>query len=243
MRRVMLVLVILLLAPGVALAGGGGVDTSACAGYGEGTDISMQDSCFSGTAHFAPSDTAITVTNNGFMPHSLTAVDGSFDTGLLEAGVTADLSVSEPGIYQVFCTLHGTAAGEGMAGVLIVGEAVPASMAAPLDVSSFETTVEEKVVAGSEAIRQAMENQGRTMGEIRSVQADMATALERLAPAEGATAVAVPDDSERLVILIGIGLAVGVALTTLLAVLQSRIGGASASRSEMLQPASESPGR
>jgi len=242
MRRMMLALTILLLAPGVAHAGGGEVDTSGCAGYSEGSDISMLDSCFSGTAHFAPSDTTITITNNGFMPHSLTAVDGSFDTGLLEAGVSADLSVSEPGIYQVFCSLHGTAAGEGMAGVLVVGEAVPASMSAPLDVSSFEASVEEKVAAESEAIWGAMENHGRTMGEIRSVQADMALALERLAPAEGPTqSVATTSDvgPERVVVLIVVGLAVGIALATLLTVLRLRLP---PTGSERMHAASESPG-
>jgi hypothetical protein len=82
------------------------------------------------------------------------------------------------------------------------------------------------------------------MGEIRSVQADMAIALERLAPAEGATQAAGPaDSSERLVVLIGIGLAVGIALTTLLAVLRSRAVGVVPARSEVLQTASDSPAR
>ncbi len=189
MRRLMIALTVLLLVPGVAHAGGGGVDPSACAGYSEGTEIAMQDSCFSGTAHFVPSGTTVTVTNVGFMPHSITAVDGSFDTGLVDGGGTAELSFGEPGIYRVFCTLHGTAAGEGMAGVVLVGDALPDAMAAPLDVSSFEG-----VVAGhAETIRQAMENQGRTMGEIRSMQRDIGATLDQLVPTEAAIPLAVPD--------------------------------------------------
>ncbi len=239
MRRLMIALTVLLLVPGVASAGGGGVDPSACAGYSEGTEIAMQDSCFSGTAHFVPSGTTVTVTNVGFMPHSITAVDGSFDTGLVDGGGTAELSFGEPGIYRVFCTLHGTAAGEGMAGVVLVGDALPDAMAAPLDVSSFEG-----VVAGhAETIRQAMENQGRTMGEIRSMQRDIAATLDQLVPTEAAVPLAVSDHSGRLVIPIGIGLAVGVALTTLLTVLlRSRVAGATPARSELRQAASESPG-
>ncbi len=239
MRRLLFALAMRLLIPGVAHAGGGGVDPSACAGYSEGTEIAMQDSCFSGTAHFAPSDTTITVSNVGFMPHSLTAVDGSFDTGLLDAGGTAEINVGESGIYRVFCTLHGTAAGDGMAGLLVVGEAVPASMAAPLDVSSFE-----EVVGGhTETIRAAMENQGRTMGQIRSMQNDIVATLDQIARTDTPTQVAVADDSERLVVLIGIGLAVGVALTTLLTMLMRfRVGRRHPIRSEVLQTASESPG-
>lgn len=65
--------------------------------------------------------------NEGALPHSLTGVDRSFDTGLIAAGSHAELTVDEPGVFRVFCSLHGTAGGEGMAGVLLVGEAVPAS--------------------------------------------------------------------------------------------------------------------
>jgi plastocyanin len=137
MRRLLVAFVAVMVIPGVAWAGGGGVDTSGCAGYSEGHSISMRDSCFAGTAHFAPSGTTITVSNDGGFPHTLTAVDGSFDTGLVEAGATTDLVVDEPGIYRVFCSLHGTAQGEGMAGVLVVGETVPASVAAPAATSAI----------------------------------------------------------------------------------------------------------
>lgn len=127
MRRLLAVTVILMLIPGVSHAGGGGVDTSACAGFGEGATVVMQDSCFTGTAHFAPGDATITVVNEGALPHTLTAVDGSFDTDLVAAGSTAELTAVEPGVHRVFCSLHGTAGGEGMAGVLVVGKAVPTS--------------------------------------------------------------------------------------------------------------------
>jgi plastocyanin len=132
MRRLLVSCVILMLMPGVAWAGGGH-GTSACTGFGEGTAVSMQDSCFTGTAHFAPSGTTINVTNDGGLPHTLTAVDGSFDTGQVAPGSSVELTIDEPGIYRVFCSLHGTAQGEGMAGVLIVGEAAAGSVAAPSD--------------------------------------------------------------------------------------------------------------
>lgn len=128
MRRVLVLTVILIAIPAVAHAGGGGVDRSACPGFGEGTTVVMEDSCFAGTAHFVPSGDPVTVENLGQLPHTLTAVDGSFDTGSVAAGSSAELAIDEPGVYRVFCTLHGTAGGEGMAGVLVVGDLAEASL-------------------------------------------------------------------------------------------------------------------
>lgn len=50
--------------------------------------VSMLDSCFSGTAHFAPTETTITISNDGELAHTFTAVDGSFDSGQLQPGET-----------------------------------------------------------------------------------------------------------------------------------------------------------
>ena len=61
-----------------------------------------------------------------------------------------------------------------MAGVVVVGEAEPASMAAALEI----VPIKEAVAEENETIWQAMDNQGRTMGEIRSVQADIEETLE-----------------------------------------------------------------
>jgi plastocyanin len=238
MRRMLAVLVLVMAAPGVALAGGGEVDVSGCAGYGEGNTISMRDSCFAGTAHFVPSDTPVAVRNDGAMDHSLTAVDGAFDTGLVAPGDSAQLSFDEPGIYRVFCSLHGTAAGEGMAGVVVVGDATPASMAAPLDIGGFE----DAVAVQARTIRQAMENQGRTMGEIRSLQGDMSQTLAGLENETSATPqmVAVPEvGPERLVVLILVGLAAGIALASLLTVLRLRIGETSTGRGERFDAEAE----
>jgi plastocyanin len=176
MRRILLATVILLVVPGVAYAGGGGVDTTGCAGYTEGDAVSMRDSCFAGTAHFAPSDTTITVNNDGQLPHTLTAVDGSFDTGTLGAGESAQLSFDEPGIYRVFCSLHGTPAGEGMAGVVVVGEAVPASVIPPTDTSA----ISEAVAAENEQILAAIDAQQSSIRGLNATEAKLMVALDGL---------------------------------------------------------------
>ncbi len=122
MRKALLMSVaLLLILPGSALAGGGG-HTNPCPGFSEGAELGMEDSCYDGVAHFVPAGSSVTVRNHGNLPHSVTAVDGSFDSGLLQPGDTFEVAVDDPGVVRVYCTLHGTTAGEGMAGVLIVGD-------------------------------------------------------------------------------------------------------------------------
>lgn len=143
MRRIAwLAVVLTVLLPGAAAAGGGG-GFGSCSGFGEGSTVSMRDSCFEATAHFAPEGT-VTVVNDGGIAHTYTAVDGSFDSGTLNAGDTAEIDPG-PGIHRVYCSLHSTAEGEGMAGVLIVED--PALAAAALDAGSSRLTV--VVLAGA----------------------------------------------------------------------------------------------
>jgi plastocyanin len=61
---------------------------------------------------------------NGAMPHTITADDGSFDSGSLESGQTYSQIFTESGRYPYHCELHG-APGAGMAGVIIVTDSDP----------------------------------------------------------------------------------------------------------------------
>jgi plastocyanin len=244
MRKLFLVSVILLVVPGVAYAGGGGVDTSGCAGYTEGTTVSMRDSCFAGTAHFAPSDSAITISNEGSLPHTFTAVDGSFDTGEVSPGASTEVTIDEPGIYRVYCALHGTPAGEGMAGVVVIGEAVPASMSAPLDT----TAIQEAVAGESAALVRAIDRQQRAISDLGAAQADLVMAVEEQAEASGLEqspspqVITVPSESGtgRVVVNITVGLATGLALAALITALRARRGDTAATRLERLEPSAES---
>ncbi len=116
-----LVAAMLVAAPSVALAGGGGQQAGACPGFAEGARISMLDGCFDGVAHFAPAGETLTIVNTGHAQHNYVAVDGSFDTGWIQPGQQRELRDVAPGVYRVFCTLHGSSTGQGMAGVLVVG--------------------------------------------------------------------------------------------------------------------------
>lgn len=64
----------------------------------------------------------------GRNPHTITADDGSFDSGILEPGEEFEHTYDKPGVYTFTCTLHGTKgadgrAGLGMTGTIVVGDA------------------------------------------------------------------------------------------------------------------------
>jgi len=46
-------------------------------------------------------------TNNDVMPHTVTARDGSFDSGNMNPGATYVYTFSKPGVYEYTCTYHG----------------------------------------------------------------------------------------------------------------------------------------
>lgn len=117
---------LLLVAPS-ALAGGG----NHCAGFREGAEVVLRDLCLDGTAQFAPAGQDLRVVNDGELQHDYVAVGDAFRSDLLDPGQSAVIASPDPGIYRVYCTLHGGAEGDGMAGVLVVGD--PAVAAAPVD--------------------------------------------------------------------------------------------------------------
>ena len=53
-----------------------------------------------------PSDAAITWTNKDIAPHTATASDGSFDTGMINVGSTGSATVKGQGDIQYHCTIH-----------------------------------------------------------------------------------------------------------------------------------------
>ena len=226
MRRLLLIVAVLMLMllPGVASAGGGGGIMSACPGFASGTTISMLDSCFDGTAHHAPAGSVLTISNDGELPHSYTSVDGSFTTGELQSGETYQLTIDEPGVFEVFCSLHGTADGQGMAGVLMIGEALPPPVGAELDL----TAVRQAVVEENQALMETVERQNTTIGNLSGAVASLRDGLDEIESAEpssqepmtiGPIEVESPDTGSWLP-LIG-GVAVGLATAALLVALLS----------------------
>ncbi len=220
MRKILMIVAVLLVIPGTAYAGGGG-GSSLCPGFAEGTVISMRDSCFAGTAHFAPAGITLTVTNDGKLPHTFTAADGSFDSGTLQPGQTFELAIDEPRLVRVFCTLHGTAQGDGMAGVMVIGEPTPETVAA---VNSLDS-LKKAVVQENSMIVEAIDRQTREVAKLSDKQTALVTLLDETPESQpdetsntAPIALTLQNDSgsEKAWVPITSGVATGLALAALL---------------------------
>lgn len=58
--------------------------------------------------------------HDGGNPHTVTADDGSFDSGTMSTGQTFSRSLDQPGTYSYYCRFHGGPGGQGMSGVVLV---------------------------------------------------------------------------------------------------------------------------
>lgn len=122
MRKILYGLVGLLL-----IASCGGDDGAGESISGEDVVVQMFDNRFEYTEIRIPVGGSVTFVGAGRNPHNAVAADGSWSTedvfGSLEQleGDEAVLTVDQPGEQIFFCTFHGNADGEGMAGTLIVG--------------------------------------------------------------------------------------------------------------------------
>lgn len=108
-----------------ASAGGGGF--GACPAFapdGDAGVIELRDSCLAPVSATAEAGSTVTVTNVGDLPHSYTALDGSFDSGVIEPGESATIELPEtPATMPVHCTLHADRSGNGMAGTITLSAA------------------------------------------------------------------------------------------------------------------------
>jgi plastocyanin len=69
-----------------------------------------------------PVGTDVEFESRGQNPHTVTADDGSFDSGTLVHGDEFSHRFDQPGVYAFTCILHGKAGGIGMTGVIVVGD-------------------------------------------------------------------------------------------------------------------------
>lgn len=98
----------------------------ACDGSPDGVTVEMLDNRFQPAEITVTAGTEVTFLGVGRNPHNAVASDSSWSTeddfGSLEQfeGDVATLTFDSPGTYSFFCTFHGNAEGEGMAGTLTV---------------------------------------------------------------------------------------------------------------------------
>lgn len=74
-----------------------------------------------------PPGTTVTWSNDDVTPHTVTAVDGQFDSGIFDPGASFSWTFPEPGTFAYQCLLHPNMQGS----VVVEGEAIPASSPAP----------------------------------------------------------------------------------------------------------------
>lgn len=97
----------------------------------EGTVVEMRDNLFVPETLTVPVGTTLTWQNVGQNPHTATADDDTFDTGTVNPGQSAALTLNTPGTFPYHCQFHGAAGGVGMVGTIIVEATQPTRQPTP----------------------------------------------------------------------------------------------------------------
>jgi plastocyanin len=80
--------------------GGGGVAS------GGGTAVSIENFQYSPDPIVVKAGSTLSVTNDDGTRHTLTADDATFDTGDLDGGAEATITIGAPGTYAYHCDIH-----------------------------------------------------------------------------------------------------------------------------------------
>ncbi len=92
--------------------GGSGGDAAAPAGAPTDGSITIADFAFGAPIEIAAGG-SVSVSNVDGAPHTVTAVDGSFDTGTIDGGGSASFTApAAPGTYEFFCAIHPSMTGQ-----------------------------------------------------------------------------------------------------------------------------------
>jgi plastocyanin len=83
-------------------------------------EVEVVDSAFEPEEVEISAGTTVVWTQTGSLPHTVTADDGTFDSGDMSSGDTFEYTFEEPGTYPYYCAYHGGEGGEGMSGVITV---------------------------------------------------------------------------------------------------------------------------
>jgi plastocyanin len=83
-------------------------------------DVNLMDSAFQPRELTIPAGATVVWQHTGNFPHTVTADDGSFNSGTLQNGDTFRRTFNEPGRYPYYCEIHGSPGGSGMSGVIVV---------------------------------------------------------------------------------------------------------------------------
>lgn len=110
MKRVMRTLLLLSLTAALttlaSAAPGCGSEDSGNGGVRDANAVVMKDIKFDPQEIVVDAGTTVTWTNEDPVDHTVTADDGSFDSGNLGEGDSFSHTFDEPGTYEYKCTLH-----------------------------------------------------------------------------------------------------------------------------------------
>lgn len=101
------------------------------AAQGAAASVSILDFKYEPATLSVTAGTTVTWTNNGAAPHTVTAADGSWDSGNLDAGATFSKTFDTAASIAYYCKYHGAATGTGMAGTVEVTAAQAQPTAVP----------------------------------------------------------------------------------------------------------------
>ncbi|MGI8686135.1 MAG: LamG-like jellyroll fold domain-containing protein, partial [Acidimicrobiales bacterium] len=82
--------------------------------------VQVADNAFQAVSSTITAGSTVTWTKTGNNQHTVTADDGSFDSGSMAPGATFSRTFATPGSYRFYCVIHGAAGGTGMSGVIVV---------------------------------------------------------------------------------------------------------------------------
>jgi len=82
--------------------------------------VNMTDDAFDHTEVDISAGSTVVWNNGNVNTHTVTADDGSFDSGDLATGKQFSMEFDTPGTYPYYCQYHGDVGGVGMSGVIVV---------------------------------------------------------------------------------------------------------------------------
>lgn len=126
-RALLMLFLVLSLAPPALLLG----SAPAIAQSASGTEVRVVDFAFDPGALTVPAGTTVTWTNDGNADHTVTADDGSFDSGRLDPGEQFSVTFDTPGEYAYHCGFHAQ-----MQGMIVVTEATPPANDSGIEVAT-----------------------------------------------------------------------------------------------------------
>lgn len=96
------------------------VPAAVAVAQGADATINMNQTSFDkAEVHVAPGQIVLWSNPNG-PAHTVTADDGSFNSGDVTPGASFSMEFDTPGSYPFYCEYHGDVGGVGMSGVIVV---------------------------------------------------------------------------------------------------------------------------